>query len=396
MVIKLNTFPLSKLSFDLLVNILSFSIKHEGSKVINSQLIYVCRFFAKAAIPLVWKHLYLQEPTQRKIFKVLQTCLTSPSHKLLFNYQFMVKRVTICPLSISNINGLLQTLELVKNNLPNLSSLNIEDKLSLCHSCHFSKEATTDQLADLLLHFSKNLNELCLDSDHSTFNDELLEVICPRFSNLRKLSINGSNFTEEGILEYVIPNLKNNLIEFSAGRGGISPNCLTGNTVLALLENCYQLKSLSLEGINLSDNDFMGEDLPLSNLEYLWLGKTCEPQNFTERGLFSLLITCNETLTTLVLDLDHLSSFVFHNIIIPLFQDQKLQELHLVSDSWAGWTANYPQPRSEQEFRAKEAMCSWRLKAYSGITNEMINLIGEKLSTLKVFSILGENYLKST
>lgn len=389
--LKLNTFPLSEISFDLLVHILSFTIKHENSKVINSQLIYVCRLFAKAAIPLVWKHLYLQEPTQRKIFGILQ------SPKPSFNYQLFVKKVIICPLSISNMKsgGLLQTLELVKDNLPNISSLHIEDKLSLCHSGHFSKEATVEQLADSLSHYSKNLTELSLDSDHTIFSDELLGIICPQLSKLQKLSISGSHFTDEGILAYVIPYLRDHLIEFSAGHGGINPICLTGHTVLALLENCHRLKRLSLEGVNLSDDDFMGEDLPLSNLEYLWLGKACQQQDFTSRGLISLLITCYETLTTLVLDMDHLSISVFQDILIPLFRDQRLQELHLVSESWAEWTAYYPRPRSEHEFRAMEAMWSWKLKAYWGITSDLINLIGEKLPSLKVLSIAGENYLRN-
>ncbi|CAG8589471.1 1721_t:CDS:1 [Acaulospora morrowiae] len=388
---KLNIFPLTKLPFDVIANVLSFSIKHQDSKVIGSQLIYVCLLFAKAAIPHVWKHLYLEEPAQRKIFSILQEC---PS-KLMFNYQCMVKSVTICPVWISNMKsgGLLRTLDIIQSCLPNLTRLHIEDKLSFCHAYHLSKEATTEQLADLIC--KKDLKELILDSDHLVFNDELLEIISEQSRSLQSLSINGSHFTDEGILEHVIPNLKDDLVEFSAGHGGINPISLTGNTVLALLENCPKLRRMLLEGVDLNDNDFIGDDLPSSNLEYLWLGKTCQ-QNFTTQGLFSLLMTCNRTLESLVLDLSHVSRAMLQDIIIPLFQNQRLQELYLVSESWAEWTAYYPRPRSEQEVRAKEAMRCWKLKAYWGITSDLIDLICEKISTLKVLSILGENQLKTS
>ncbi|CAG8802785.1 18403_t:CDS:1, partial [Gigaspora rosea] len=58
------TFPLIKLPFDLITNILSFLIKHQDSKVHGSNLIFVNHLFAKAAIPYIWSHLYLKEPTQ--------------------------------------------------------------------------------------------------------------------------------------------------------------------------------------------------------------------------------------------------------------------------------------------------------------------------------------------
>ncbi|CAG8555749.1 17360_t:CDS:1 [Acaulospora colombiana] len=387
---KLNTFPIAKLPFDLIENVLSFSIEHKGSKVIGSQLIYVCLMFAKAAIPHFWRHLYLEEPTQKKIFAILHG---NPS-KRMFNYHGMVKSVTICPVWISNMKsgGLLRTLDIVLSNLPNLTRIHIEDKLSFCHNYHLNKEATTEQLADLLC--KKDLKELILDSDHLVFNDELLEIVSSQSRGLKMLSLNGPHFSDEGIMEYVIPNLKDDLVEFSAGHGGINPITLTGNTVLALLENCPKLKRILLEGVDLSDSDFIGEDLPLSNLEYLWLGKTSH-QNFTAKGLASLLMTCNESLVSLVLDLSHVSSLVLQDIIIPLFQHQKLRELHLVSASWAEWSAYYPRPRSEHEVRAKEAMLCWKLKAYWGITHDLIDLIGEKIPTLKVFSILGENHLKA-
>ncbi|CAG8482399.1 42517_t:CDS:1 [Gigaspora margarita] len=384
------TFPLIKLPFDLIANILSFLIKHQDSKVHGSNLIFVNHLFAKAAIPYIWSHLYLKEPTQRNIFNILQT---SPT-KLMFNYRMMVKTVTICPISISNMKsgGLLTSLELVQNILPNITSLNIEDRLSFCHVCHVGKEATTEQVADLICN-KKDLDKLMIDSDHSIFNDDLLEIITKK-SHLKHLSINGSNFTDDGILNYVIPNLKNDLVEFSIGFDGISPVELTGKSVLAILEHCPNIRRMSLEGVNLNDSDFDIENLPSSQLEHLRLGKTCH-QNFTTKGLLSLLSICNKTLISLVLDLDHLSQSALQNIIIPLFQRQNLQELHLVSESWAEWIAYYPRPRSEQEVKAKEAMWRWKLKAYWGLSADLMNLVGKKISTLKVFSILGENHLRS-
>ncbi|CAG8618961.1 20481_t:CDS:1 [Dentiscutata erythropus] len=383
------TFPLIKLPFDLIANILSFLIKHQDSKVHGSNLIFVNHLFAKAAIPYVWSHLYLKEPTQRSIFNILQT---SPS-ELMFNYKTMVKSVTICPISISNMKsgGLLTTLELVHSVLPNITSLHIEDRLSFCHVCHVGKEATTEQVADLIC--KNDLDKLIIDSDHITFDDKLLEIITKN-SHLKSLSINGSHFTDAGILDYVIPNLKNDLVEFSIGFGGINPVALTGKSVLAVLEHCPNIRQMSLEGVNLNDSDFAVEDLPSSQLEHLRLGKACH-QNFTTKGLLSLLSICNKTLASLVLDLDHLSQTVLQDIVIPLFRRQNLQELHLVSESWAEWSAHYPRPRSEQEVKAKEAMWRWKLKAYWGLSADMISLVGKKISTLKVFSILGENHLKS-
>ncbi|CAG8455955.1 2555_t:CDS:1 [Racocetra fulgida] len=287
--------------------------------------------------------------------------------------------------------GLLTTLELVQTFLPNISGLHVEDSLSFCHVCHVGKEATTEQVADLIS--INHLDKLMLDSDHYAFNDDLLEIIT-KDSHLKLLSINGSNFTDDGVLNHIIPNLKNDLVEFSAGFGGMNPVSLTGNSVIALLEHCPNIRRMSLEGVNLNDSDFAVEDLPSSQLEHLRLGKACH-QNFTTNGLFSLLSTCNKTLISLVLDLDHLSQSALQEIIIPLFQRQKLQEIHLVSESWAEWIAYYPRPRSEQEVKAKEAMWRWKLKAYWGLSADLINLVGKKISTLKVFSILGENHLKS-
>ncbi|CAG8528436.1 3540_t:CDS:1 [Cetraspora pellucida] len=387
--IETKTFPLINLPFDLIANILSFLIKHQNSKVHGSNLIFVNHLFAKAAIPYVWSHLYLKEPSQRNIFNILQT----PPSKLMFNYRTMVKTITICPISISNMKsgGLLRTLELVQNILPNISGLHVEDSLSFCHVCHVGKEATTEQVADLIA--MNHLDKLMLDSDHSAFNDDLLEIIT-KDSHLKHMSINGSNFTDDGVLNHVIPNLKNDLVEFSAGFGGMNPVSLTGNSILALLEYCPNIRRMSLDGVNLNDSDFAVDYLPSSQLEHLHLGKTCH-QNFTTKGLLSLLTTCNKTLISLVLDLDHLSQSVLQDIIIPLFQRQKLQEIHLVSESWAEWIAYYPRPRYEQEVKAKEAMWRWKLKAYWGLSADLINLVGKKISTLKVFSILGENHLKS-
>ncbi|CAG8848406.1 8730_t:CDS:1, partial [Gigaspora margarita] len=84
------------------------------------------------------------------------------------------------------------------------------------------------------------------------------------------------------ILNYVIPNLKNDLVEFSIGFDGISPVELTSKSVLAILEHCQNIKKISLEGINLNDTDFDIENLSSSQLEHLQLDKTCH-QNFTTK-----------------------------------------------------------------------------------------------------------------
>jgi len=286
---------------------------------------------------------------------------------------------------------------LLQEILPNLKALHVEDRLFFCHVCHVGKEATTKQVAQFLCR--RGLKQLKIDSDHAAFNDELLETVAPGLTGtLRHLSLNGSNFTDDGILDHIIPHLQDDLVEFSAGYGGINPVSLTGCSVLALLENCPNLKRLSLEGLHLNDSDFtdfMGDDLPESTLEYLWLGKTCH-QDFTVQGLRSLLMTCHKSLISLVLDLDHMSQTVLQDVIIPLFQMQRLQELHLVSEAWAEWAAHYPRPRYEHEMRAKDAMWRWKLKAYWGISKDLIKLVGVKVKTLKVFSILGENHLEKT
>ncbi len=94
------------------------------------------------------------------------------------------------------------------------------------------------------------------------------------------------------------------------------------------------------------------------------------------------------------MDLDHISRTVLLDIIIPLFTCSKLQKIHLISESWYEWALHYPRPRHEFEIQAKEAMWRWKLKAYWDLSNELIEEVGNKVESLRVFSILGENYLK--
>ncbi|CAG8518326.1 3873_t:CDS:1 [Ambispora leptoticha] len=383
-------FPLSKISFDLLENILSFVIKHEDAQVFEAQVLYVNRTWARAAVTHIWSHIYIIEPTQQH---TLLYVLRSSPDQLMFNYRAMIRSVTIYPVSISNMKpgGLLRSLKVLRENLPNLKKLHVEDKLSFCHVCYVGREATTAQIGKLLC--VKGLKELKLDSNHWTFNDELLEIMMPAMTGgLNRLSLNGENFTDEGIIEHVIPNLKDDLIEFSAEHRGLNPVSITGRSILAILSDCRNLKRMSLEGIYLHDQDFLFEELPESKLEHLTLGKV-SPQDFTTFGFRSLLLTCHKTLISLVLDMDHISQTVLQDIIIPLFQRSQLQELHLVSESWAAWTAHYPRPRYEHELRAKEAMWRWKMKAYWGLSDELIKLVGEEVKTLRVFSILGKNHL---
>ncbi|CAG8491758.1 6764_t:CDS:1 [Funneliformis caledonium] len=451
------SFPFSKLPQDIIENIIRFSIKNTSTTLKGSQLIFVNRLFAKTSIPHIWKHLYLREPSQRIIFSILST----PSEELMFDYKSLVRRITICPISISYMNsgGLLKTLEIVRNFFTSpLVAVSIEDKLSFCHVCHVGKEITWNQVASELLVW-KGLKELTLDSNHSAFNDELLGVLLPNFApfvdrqrrihgGLQKISLSGVNFTDQGILQYVIPYAKDTLVEFSAGYKGVNPtNNITGLSILELLKNCKNLSRIYLEGVALSDSDFvkhltmtndddlsaycdelLGDNLsdfdydddmvynssssspnsslilshpspttsvqqhPSAQIEYLYLGKT-NPSTFTHLGLQSLLSLCHKSLQTLVIDIDYISQSVLLDVIIPLFSCTKLQEIHLISESWYEWALHYPRPRYEFEIQAKEAMWRWKLKAYWELSNELINHVGDKIESLRVFSILGENYL---
>src|SRR5437867_3547932 len=94
------SFPLTKIHYDIIENIIRNSIKNTSSTLTGSQLIFVNRLFAKVSIPCIWKHLYLREPGQRIIFNVLST---SPE-ELTFDYKSLVRRITICPISISYMN----------------------------------------------------------------------------------------------------------------------------------------------------------------------------------------------------------------------------------------------------------------------------------------------------
>ncbi|KAG9300200.1 hypothetical protein G9A89_002646 [Geosiphon pyriformis] len=368
-------FPLNRLPFDLLENVLSFLIKHEDTQVFGVELLYVNRNFARAVVPHIWNHIFIVEPTQYH----LSTILKSPIEKLMFNYPAMIRSVKICPVSISDMKpgGLLRSLKILSDQLPNLKRLHIEDKLSFCHVCLVGKEATTIQVAALISSMKK-LKELNIDSNHDIFNDSLLAFIAPTMTdNLTRISLSGGHFTDKGIVETIIPALKHKLVEISAGLGGINPVSITGSTVISLLTECTQLRRMSLEGLHLHDKDFLIEDLPENKLEYLYLGKV-SPQDFTTFGLRSLLLTCHKSLITLKLDLDHISQIVIQDIIIPLFQNQKLSQFHLVSDSWAAWAAHYPRPRYEHELRAKEAMWRWKMKAYWGLSNDSIQMIGKQ------------------
>ncbi|CAI2171436.1 14316_t:CDS:1 [Funneliformis geosporum] len=359
--------------------------------------------------------------------------------------------------------GLLKTLEIVQSLFTSpLVSISIEDKLSFCHACHVGKEVTWNQVASSLLVW-KGLKELTLDSNHSAFNDELLGVVLPNFApfvdrqrrihgGLQKISLSGTNFTDQGILRYVIPYAKDTLVEFSAGYKGVNPtNNITGLSVIELLKNCKKLQRIYLEGVDLNDSDFIQQptktndddlsaycdellgdnlsdfdydddiaynsssssspnnsiilshpsptdsmsmqQLPSVQIEYLYLGKT-NPSKFTHLGLLSLLSLCHKSLQTLVIDIDHISQSVLLDVIIPLFSCAKLQEIHLISESWSEWALHYPRPRYEFEIKAKEAMWRWKLKAYWELSKELINQVGDKIESLRVFSILGENYLR--
>src|SRR6266498_3946858 len=265
------SFPFNKLPYDIIENIIRFSIKNTSLTLRGSQLIFVNRLFAKISIPYIWEHLYLGEPAQRIIFNILST----PTEELMFNYKSLVQRITICPISISYMNtgGLLKTLEIVQNLFSSPTSqplvgISIEDKLSFCHVCHVGKEITWNQIANKLLIW-KGLKEFTLDSNHSAFNDDLLSVLLPILApfvdkdqkihgGLQKISLSGSNFTDQGIIQHVIPYVKDTLIEFSAGYKGTNPtNNITGLSIMELIKNCKKLVKISLEGINLNDSDFL-------------------------------------------------------------------------------------------------------------------------------------------
>jgi hypothetical protein len=443
-------FPLTKLPYDIIELIIKMSIKNTSSTLTGSQLIFVNRLFSKISIPYIWKHLYLIEPEERIIFNILST---SPD-KLMFDYKSFVRRITICPISMSNMNsgGILKTLELVQDLFSSqpLIGISIEDKLNFCHICHVGKEITTKQISINLTTW-RGLKELKLDSSHSSFNDDLLGELLPNFSflvdkrkgihgGLQKLSLSGSNFTDQGILQHVIPHVKDTLIEFRAGYEGMNPtNNITGFSILELLKNCRKLERIYLEGVDLNDSDFismMNDDdedegaycdellddnlsdfdvdcdfsphnsliLPhpsqvsfnqhiSAEIKHIYIGKTTQT-TFTHTGLLSLLSLCHKSLQTLEIDLDHISQSVLLDVFIPLFSCTKLQEIHLVSESWSDWTLHYPQPRYEFEIQAKEAMLRWKLKSYWGLSKELIEQIGEKIESLRVFNILNENYLK--
>src|SRR5581483_6459285 len=127
------------------------------------------------------------------------------------------------------------------------------------------------QVAKELLSW-KGLEEFSLDSDHSAFDDDLLGELIPNFApfidkrkgiqgiygGLQKLSLNGSNFTDAGILHHVIPHVKDTLIEFKAGHGGVNQtDNITGFSIFELLKNCKKLERMYLEGVTLNDSDFV-------------------------------------------------------------------------------------------------------------------------------------------
>ncbi|GBC07844.1 hypothetical protein RclHR1_07720008 [Rhizophagus clarus] len=444
-------FPIAKLPYDIIENIIKVSITNTSLTLSGSQLIFVNRLFAKISIPYIWKHLYLIEPQERKIFNTL---LTSPD-ELMFDYKSFVRRITICPISMSNMNsgGLLRTLQIVQalfSSQP-MIGISIEDKLNFCHICHVGKEITTNQVSKNVTTW-KGLQELKLDSSHLSFNDDLLGELLPNFSllvdkrkgiygGLQKLSLSGSNFTDQGILQHVIPHVKDTLIEFNAGYGGMnSTENITGFSILELLKNCRKLERIYLEGVDLNDSDFINmmqdddeddeaycDELLDDNLsdfdvdcdsspnnsliiphpsqvsfnqhisaeiKHIYIGKTSQP-TFTHTGLLSLLSLCHKSLQILEIDLDHISQSVLLDVFIPLFSCTKLQEIHLVSESWSEWALHYPQPRYEYEIQAKEAMWRWKLKSYWGLSKELIEQVGERIENLRVFNILGENYLKN-
>lgn len=443
-------FPITKLPYDIIELIIRVAIKNTSSTLTGSQLIFVNRLFAKISIPYIWKHLYLMEPEERIIFNILST---SPD-KLMFDYKSFVRRITICPISMSNMNsgGLLKTLEILQNLFSSqpLIGISIDDKLNFCHICHVGKEITYKQVAKNLMIW-KGLKELKLDSSHSSFNDDLLGELLPHFSllvdkrkgiygGLQKLSLSGSNFTDQGILQHVIPHVKDTLIEFNAGYGGMNPTeNITGFSILELLKNCKKLERIYLEGVDLNDSDFImmmndndevdeaycdellddnlsdfdvdSDSSPNNSLilphpsqisfnqhisadiKHIYIGKTSQ-STFTHNGLLSLLSLCHKSLQTLAVDLDYISQSVLLDVFIPLFSCTKLQEIHLISESWSEWALHYPQPRYEYEIQAKEAMWRWKLKSYWGLSKDLIEQIGERIESLRVFNILGENYLK--
>ncbi|CAJ0849717.1 6074_t:CDS:2 [Entrophospora sp. SA101] len=318
-------FPLSKLPFDILENITSIIIKHERFKVIGSNIIFINRTFAKAAIPQVWKTIYIYEANER------------------------------------------------------------EDKV-------------INKLTRILFK-RKGLKELILDSNHSSFNDLLLKKISRKKSfikDIKRLSLNGTNFTNKGIINYIIPLLKDdnynktsNLTEVTIGYDGIYPCAnITSKSIIHLLLDSAEITNSPLQM------------LPKSTIECLFLGKINQ-QTFTSKGLRSLLLLCHENLLSLVIDLDHITSsstsssslspsYVLKDIIIPIFQNQKLQEIHLISDSWSEWNDFYPKPRSEHELKAKEALWRWTLKSYWGISNNLIESLSKSIKTLKIFTILDD------
>ncbi|CAH1765430.1 12774_t:CDS:2 [Entrophospora sp. SA101] len=270
-------FPLSKLPFDILENITSIIIKHERFKVIGSNIIFINRTFAKAAIPQVWKTIYIYEANEH--------------------------------------------------------------------------------------------------SNHSSFNDLLLKKISRKKSfikDIKRLSLNGTNFTNKGIINYIIPLLKD--------------------------DNYNKTKIINSSSAEITNSPL--QMLPKSTIECLFLGKINQ-QTFTSKGLRSLLLLCHENLLSLVIDLDHITSsstsssslspsYVLKDIIIPIFQNQKLQEIHLISDSWSEWNDFYPKPRSEHELKAKEALWRWTLKSYWGISNNLIESLSKSIKTLKIFTILDD------
>ncbi|RIA78798.1 hypothetical protein C1645_795377 [Glomus cerebriforme] len=440
-------FPLTKLPYDIIENVIKISITNTSTTLTGTQLMFVNRLFAKISIPYIWKHLYLIEPEERKIFNTLSTL----SENLMFDYKSFVKRITICPISMSFMSsgGLLKTLEIVKQlfSTQPLIGISIEDKLDFCHICHVGEEITFNQVSKDLLTW-KGLKEFQLDSSHSSFNDDLLGELLPNFApsidkvkgihgGLEKISLSGSNFTDQGILQHVIPHVKDTLIEFNAGYEGMnSTENITGFSILELLKYCKKLERVSLEGVDLHDSDFIkpliddeDDDIycdellddnlsdfdvdcdssvnnsiiiphPTQNtfmhnisteIKHLYLGKINQ-STFTHTGLLSFLSLCHKSLLTLTIDLDHITETVLLDVFIPLFSCTQLQEIHLISESWSEWALHYPRPRSEFEVQAKEAMWRWKLKNY-GLSEELIQQVGEKIESLRVFSIIDKNYL---
>ncbi|CAG8480009.1 4501_t:CDS:1 [Paraglomus brasilianum] len=384
------TFPLASLPFDVLTHILSFAVNPSSSSpAVSSSLALVSRTFFYASIPHIWNHIYIQEPTYKILFSILHT----PVEKLMYDYRKLVKSVTVCPVSISRMKpgGLIGVLEMVNEVLTEVREINVEDKLSFCHVCHVGGEATAQEVGSCLIP-AKPLLSLRLDSDHTSFSDDLLCMISSSLTSLKKLSLNGINFTDEGIIEYAIPAVSRTLEEINIGVGISGKAIITGRSVVELLSSCYKLRSMTLEGCDLTDQDFFIDALPQCNLTYLYIGKTKTP--FSSFSLQSLLSTCYSSLQTLILDIDHISPIVLLDIIIPLYRKSNLHSLHLISESWTHWIAHYPNPKNEHERRAKEAMWRWKLKAYWGLSYEMIRMVAEEVRTLRVFSILGENQLK--